>query len=55
VWRDDGADWEQTFLDVHRPDAIRIPLFPHAVEYLTKAAQATWCLGASTADTWVQE
>jgi len=51
----DGADWEQTFLDVHRPDAIRILDFPHAVEYLTKAAQATWCLGASTADTWVQE
>jgi hypothetical protein len=51
----DGADWEQTFLDVHRPDAVRILDFPHAVEYLTKAAQATWCLGAPTADHWVQE
>jgi len=51
----DGADWEQTFLDVHRPDAIRILDFPHAVEYLTRATQATWCLGASTAHTWVQE
>jgi len=51
----DGADWEQTFLDVHRADAIRILDFPHAVEYLTKAAQATWCLGATTADSWVQE
>src|SRR6266511_4121778 len=51
----DGADWEQTFLDVHRGDAIRILDFPHAVEYLTKAAQATWCMGATAADTWVQE
>jgi hypothetical protein len=51
----DGADWEQTFLDVHRADAIRILDFPHAVEYLTKAAQATWCMGATAADTWVQE
>ncbi len=51
----DGADREQTFLDVHRGDAIRILDFPHAVEYLTKAAQATWCMGATAADTWVQE
>ncbi len=51
----DGADWEQTFLDVHRPDAVRILDFPHAVEYLTKAAQATWCVGAPVADNWVQQ
>ena len=37
----DGADWEQTFRDVQRADAIRILDFPYAVEYLTKAAQAT--------------
>jgi hypothetical protein len=51
----DGAEWEQTFLDVHCPEAIRILDFPHAVEYLTKAAQATWWLGASTAEAWVHE
>lgn len=51
----DGADWEQTFMDVHRADAVRILDFPHAVEYLTRAAQATWCMGATAADTWVQE
>src|SRR5438046_98197 len=27
----DGADWEQTFLDVHRPDAKRILDFPHSI------------------------
>lgn len=51
----DGADWEQTFLDVHRADAIRILDFPHAVEYLTKAAQATWWVDGAVADTWVQQ
>lgn len=51
----DGADWEQTFLDVHRPDAVRILDFPHAVEYLTKTAQTTWCVDAAKADAWVQQ
>jgi len=51
----DGADWEQTFLDVHRADAIRILDFPHAVEYLTRAAQATWGQSASAAESWVHE
>jgi hypothetical protein len=51
----DGADWEQTFLDVHCPNAIRILDFPHAVEYLTKAAQTTWGQTAMAADKWVQE
>lgn len=51
----DGADWEQTFLDGHRADAIRILDFPHAVEYLTKAAQATWGPSATAASSWVRE
>lgn len=34
----DGADWLQRFIDFHRPDAIRILDFPHAVEYLTHAS-----------------
>jgi hypothetical protein len=51
----DGADWEQTFLDVHRADAIRILDFPHAVEYLTRAAQATWGVGTTAAERWGQE
>jgi len=51
----DGAEWEQTFLDVHRADATRILDFPHAVEYLTKAAQATWGQSATAAERWVHE
>jgi hypothetical protein len=30
----DGADWIQGFIDLHRPDAVRILDFPHAVEHL---------------------
>jgi hypothetical protein len=45
----DGADWLSQLLDAHCPDAVRILDFPHAAEYLTKAAQAA--LGAGTAET----
>jgi len=51
----DGADWEQTFLDMHRPDAVRILDFPHAVEYLTRAAQATWGAEARAVERWIPE
>ena len=51
----DGADWEQAFLDVHRADAIRILDFPHAVEYLTRAAQAIWGQAAPASVSWVHE
>jgi len=51
----DGAEWCQGFLDHHRPDAVRVLDFPHAVEHLAAAAQAA--LGAGTAATgaWVGE
>jgi len=45
----DGADWEQKFIDLHRPDAVRILDWGHAAEYLVKAGQAA--LGAGTAAT----
>lgn len=43
----DGALWCQGFLDYHRPDAIRVLDFPHAVEHLSQAAQS--CFGSGTA------
>lgn len=49
----DGAAWQQTFLDVQRPDAVRILDFPHAVESLTKAAQAVWGAGTPTTAAWL--
>ena len=36
----DGADWLQTFVDIHRQDAIRILDFPHAAEHLNQLLEA---------------
>jgi hypothetical protein len=49
----DGAEWEQGFLDLHRPDAIRILDFPHAVEHLSAAAQATFGVGTEAGAAWL--
>ncbi|MDQ3694706.1 MAG: hypothetical protein M3464_13930 [Chloroflexota bacterium] len=38
----DGAPWCQTFLDTHRPDAVRILDLPHAAQRLTEVAEAVW-------------
>jgi hypothetical protein len=49
----DGAPWLQGFLDYHRPDAVRILDFPHAVEHLASAAQATFGVGTPQATAWL--
>jgi len=36
----DGADWLQGFVDLHRPDAVRILDFPHAAEHVSLLLQA---------------
>ena len=36
----DGADWLQGFIDLHRPDALRILDFPHAAEHVSALLQA---------------
>jgi hypothetical protein len=51
----DGAEWEQGFIDWHRPDAIRILDFPHAAQRLAPIAQAVWGTAAATATAWVTE
>ncbi len=38
----DGAVWAQGFLDRHRPDAVRILDWSHAVGYLAEAARAVF-------------
>jgi hypothetical protein len=47
----DGAPWCQGFVDLHRPDAVRILDFAHASQRLTDAAAAVWGEGAA-AMTW---
>ncbi len=36
----DGAEWCQSFVDLHYPEALRILDFPHAAEYVAAIAQA---------------
>jgi hypothetical protein len=44
----DGADWEQKFIDYHRPDAVRILDFSHAAG---KIAEPGWLIfGDETAE-----
>ena len=49
----DGAVWQQGFVDLHRPDAVRILDFPHAGQHLSGAAHAVWGEGSPTAACWV--
>lgn len=51
----DGASWLQELIDEQRPDAVRILDFPHAVEYLAKAAQAAFGPGTREASVWLDE
>jgi len=51
----DGAEWQQRFLDHHRPDAVRILDFPHAVEHLNRAAQGVWGPGTTESAAWLGE
>ena len=43
----DGADWIQGFVDLHRPDAVRILDFPHAAEHVHLLIEALQQAGVS--------
>jgi hypothetical protein len=49
----DGAEWCQTFLEVHRPDAVRILDFAHASAYLAQIGQAVFGEGTAAAQDWI--
>ena len=49
----DGAVWCQGFIDLHRPDAVRVLDFPHAVGQLGAAAQAVFGAGTAAASAWL--
>lgn len=49
----DGAEWCQGFIDLHRPDAVRILDFPHAAEYLAQVAQVAYGAGTVRATDWL--
>lgn len=49
----DGAKWEQKFIDLHRPDAVRILDWGHASEYVAKAGQAVFGIGTEKLSEWL--
>jgi hypothetical protein len=51
----DGADWLQSLVDYHRPDAVRILDFPHAGQRLGQVAQALWGEEAPQTGQWTGE
>jgi hypothetical protein len=51
----DGAGWCQDFLDCHRPDAVRVLDFPHAMEYLATAAKTAFGAETAGARTWLAD
>lgn len=51
----DGASWLQELIDEQCPGAVRIVDFPHAVSYLSAAAQAAFGAGSREASAWLDE
>lgn len=51
----DGAAWCQSFIDLHRHDAVRILDFPHAVGYLRTVAHALEHAEHPLASTWLDQ
>jgi hypothetical protein len=50
----DGAAWLQSFIDLHRPDAVRILDFPHAAEYVTAIGEAVKNSGRHLPKKWLE-
>lgn len=48
----DGADWEQQFVNDHRPDAVRILDWGHGAEHLGEVGRAMFGGSTPTEDTW---
>lgn len=49
----DGASWLQELIDEQSPKAVRILDFPHAVGYVSRAAQAAFGAGSREAAVWL--
>lgn len=50
----EGADWIQGFVDLHRPDAVRILDGAHASGYLTAIAELVKAAGTELSQDWLQ-
>jgi hypothetical protein len=50
----DGAEWQQGFVDYHRPDAVRILDFPHAAQRIADVGQALFGEGTPATHQWIE-
>jgi hypothetical protein len=50
----DGADWQQGFVDYHRPDALRILDFPHAAQRISAMGQVLLGEGTPACHQWIE-
>jgi hypothetical protein len=50
----DGAEWEQKFIDYHRPDAVRILDFAHASEYVAGVGRSVYGEGSTEFSRWFE-
>jgi hypothetical protein len=50
----DGAVWLQEFIDLHRPDAVRIVDFPHAAEYVSGIGERVRASGRHLPRNWLE-
>jgi hypothetical protein len=49
----DGAEWIQGFVALHRPDAVRVLDFAHALGYLAEAAREATGAGTAATSEWL--
>jgi hypothetical protein len=49
----DGAEWIQGVVDLHRPDAVRVLDFAHALGYLAQAAREATGAGTAATSEWL--
>jgi hypothetical protein len=50
----DGAEWIQSFIDYHCPQAVRIIDFSHTMEYIAAAGKAVWGEGTPQFEQWYE-
>lgn len=50
----DGAEWIQSFIDYHSPQAVRIIDFAHALGYIADAGKAIWGEGSDAFKSWFE-
>jgi len=51
----DGAEWEQKFIDYHRPDAVRVLDFPHGAQYVAAVGRSVYGEQSAEFQQWFEK